>query len=70
MNNIQLVKRAYEAFTEADRKFYEQHLSDEFRFSSPIDVNLDKDGYFKRCWPGAGKKQKFHFLRLITFWRL
>jgi len=60
-----LAQRSYEAFAAGDRKFFEQHLSEDFTFSSPLDVRLDRAGYFERCWPGAGQGQKFNFLRLI-----
>ena len=60
-----LAQRSYEAFAAGDRKFFEQHLAEDFTFSSPLDVGLDREGYFKRCWPGAGQGQKFNFLRLI-----
>ena len=64
-SRIQLTKGLYEAFMSGDRKFYEEHLSDDFVFSSPVDVGLDKDGYFNRCWPGAGKGGKINYIRLI-----
>jgi ketosteroid isomerase-like protein len=64
-NKLQLAQQSYEAFAAGDRKFFEQHLADDFTFSSPLDVRLDCKGYFKRCWPGSGKSQKFNFLRLI-----
>ena len=60
-----LAQRSYEAFAAGDRKFFEQHLAEDFTFSSPLDVGLDRAGYFARCWPGAGHDQKFNFLRLI-----
>jgi ketosteroid isomerase-like protein len=66
-NRIQLVKRLYEAYMSGDRNFYEEHLSDDFTFSSPVDVSLDKNGYFRRCWPGAGKGGKINYIRLIEF---
>jgi hypothetical protein len=40
-------------------------LSDDFAFSSPLDVGLDRAGFFARCWPGAGAGQEFRFVRLI-----
>jgi len=40
-------------------------LTDDFMFSSPVDVGLDRAGYFERCWPGAGRGQQFDFVRLI-----
>ena len=60
-----LAQRSYEAFAAGDRKFFEEHLAENFTFSSPLDVGLDRAGYFERCWPGAGRGTKFKFLRLI-----
>ena len=60
-----LAQQSYEAFAADDRKFFEQHLAENFTFSSPLDVGLDRAGYFARCWPGSGRGQKFKFLRLI-----
>jgi hypothetical protein len=61
----QIVRDAYAAYAAGDRGFYEQRLSDEFLFSAPPDPKLDRDGYFERCWPGAGRGQRFDFVRLI-----
>ena len=61
----QLARESYLAFAAGDRSFFEQHLSDDFSFSSPPDPKLDRDGYFERCWPGAGRGQEFEFLRLV-----
>ena len=60
-----LAQRSYEAFAAGDRKFFEKHLAEDFTFSNPLDVGLDRAGYFERCWPGAGQGQKFNFLRFI-----
>ena len=59
-----LAQRSYEAFAAGDRKFFEQYLAENFTFSSPLDVGLDRAGYFERCWPGAGRGTEFKFLRL------
>ena len=55
----------YHAFADGDREFVERVLADEFTFFSPVDVGLDRAGYFERCWPGAGQGQRFDFLRLV-----
>jgi len=55
----------YRAFAAGDRVTAEAMLSDDFAFSSPVDVGLDRDGFFDRCWPGAGAGQEFSFVRLI-----
>jgi hypothetical protein len=40
-------------------------LGDDFHFSAPPDPDLDRDGFFERCWPGAGRGKNFEFVRLI-----
>jgi hypothetical protein len=63
-----LTKRArelYLAFAAGDREGVERLLADGFTFSSPVDPSLDRAGYFERCWPGAGKGQRFEFVRMV-----
>lgn len=61
----QIARQAYEAFAAGNRDFYEEHLADDFTFSAPPDPLLDRDGYFERCWPGAGQGQEFEFVRVV-----
>jgi ketosteroid isomerase-like protein len=61
----ELARQAYEAFAAGDRDFYEEHLADDFTFSAPPDPLLDREGYFERCWPGAGQGQEFRFERVV-----
>jgi ketosteroid isomerase-like protein len=65
MNRKQIARQAYKAFAAGDRDFYDTHLSDDFTFSSPPDPLLDREGYFERCWPGAGQGQNFEFVRVV-----
>lgn len=60
-----IARRLYLAFAAGDREFVERILADDFMFSSPLDVDLDRAGYFERCWTGAGQGQEFEFERLI-----
>ena len=55
----QIARECYEAFAAGDREVLERHFADELTFSAPPDPKLDRDGYFERCWPGAGKRQTF-----------
>jgi ketosteroid isomerase-like protein len=64
-NRAELARRMYEAFAAGDRAAAESILAGDFRFSSPPDPDLDRRGYFERCWPGSGKGQTFEFVRLI-----
>ena len=58
-------REVYQAFASGDRAAIERLLTDDFSFSSPADVGLDRAGYFERCWPAAGGGQQFDFVRLV-----
>lgn len=54
-DRIATARELYLAFAAGDREVVEGILADEFTFSSPVDVGLDRAEYFERCWPGAGR---------------
>ena len=60
-----IVRDCYRAYETGDRRVLEERLSDDFTFSSPVDVGLDRAGYFERCWPNAGQFQAFDVRRLV-----
>jgi hypothetical protein len=65
-DRVQRARDFYAAFAAGDRESAERILDEEFTFSSPVDVGLDRAGFFERCWPGAGQIVKeFEFLRLF-----
>jgi ketosteroid isomerase-like protein len=64
-DRIQLAKNMYVAFAVGDRDTVERLLADDFAFHAPPDPNLDREGYFERCWPGAGQGQSFELVRLV-----
>ncbi len=64
-SRLDTARSIYEAFADGDRDVVERAFSDDFTFSSPLDVGLDRAGYFERCWPGAGQRTNFEFVRLI-----
>lgn len=61
----QLARQLYESFSAGNREFFEEHLADDLAFSSPPDPELDRSGFFERCWPGAGRGQSIDIVRLI-----
>lgn len=63
-DRIALVRECYDAYATGERRVYDESLSEDFRFSSPVDVGLDRAGYFERCWPNAGSIQGYEFVRL------
>lgn len=64
-DRIATAQAMYRAFADGDRAVVDQTFTDDFTFSSPLDVGLDRAGYFERCWPGAGQRTDFEFRRLI-----
>jgi ketosteroid isomerase-like protein len=55
----------YRAFAAGERAVAEAALAPGLTFHSPPDPELDRDGYFERCWPGAGNRNEFEFVRTI-----
>jgi ketosteroid isomerase-like protein len=64
-DRVQAAQKLYLAFAAGDRAVVDEMLADDFSFSSPPDPRLDRQGYFERCWPGAGQGQTFEFVRLV-----
>ncbi len=63
-NRSDIARALYEGFASADRGAVEQLLSPDFTFSARPDP-FRRDGYFERCWPGAGSGDAFEFVRLV-----
>jgi ketosteroid isomerase-like protein len=65
-DKIELAKAVYRAYAEADREAIEGLMAADFHFVSPADPRgLDRDGYFERCWPGAGGVTEFDLVRAV-----
>ncbi|HKH41740.1 MAG TPA: nuclear transport factor 2 family protein [Solirubrobacterales bacterium] len=64
-DRTELARELYAAFSAGDREFFEKHLAEDLTFSSPPDPDLDRRGFFERCWPGAGQGQGIDIVRLI-----
>ena len=64
-NRADLAREVYSAFAAGDRERIESLLAPGLRFHAPPDPDLDRAGYFERCWPGAGSESTFEFARII-----
>jgi ketosteroid isomerase-like protein len=65
LNRLQLVRDCYRAYETGDRGLLDRILSDDFVFSAPPDVGIDRATYFERCWPGSEVIEAFEFKRLV-----
>lgn len=61
----QLTKDFYAAFSSGDRETAEAILADQLSFHAPPDPDLDRAGWFERCWPHSGSGDTFEFPRLV-----
>ncbi|HEX3139566.1 MAG TPA: nuclear transport factor 2 family protein [Rhizobacter sp.] len=49
-----VVRACYEAYTRRDRAAIEALIGEEFRFTSPLDNQIDRQTFFEVCWPNSG----------------
>ena len=64
-DRIERARSLYRAFASGDRGVAEALLAPGFRFHSPPDPDLDRAGYFERCWPHSGNGYEFEFVRAV-----
>ena len=56
----------FDAWDAGDRPAIEALLADDFRFHAPPDPDLDRAGYFARCWPHHGGIARRDIVRAIV----
>jgi ketosteroid isomerase-like protein len=61
---ISIARKSYQAYVEKDRAAIEALIGDEFHFTSPLDNRIDRETYFKRCWPNSETIAGFEFVNL------
>ena len=49
-SKAEMIRAIFAAYMSNDRKVVEDALTDDFRFTSPYDDEIDKSTYFERCW--------------------
>src|SRR3954469_9532777 len=64
-NNVAIARAAYEAYVTKDRSALERLLAKDFHFTSPLDNRLDRETYFRRCWPNSKVIAGFDFVHLV-----
>lgn len=65
-NNVKIARAAYDAYVAKDRAALEALLATDFHFTSALDNHLDRDTYFRRCWPNSKSIAGFDFINLVT----
>ena len=63
--NAEIARAAYDAYVTKDRAALEAIIADDFHFTSPLDNRLDRETYFRRCWPNSKTIAGFEFINLV-----
>jgi ketosteroid isomerase-like protein len=64
-DRLELARSAYRAYETGDRELIESLIAEDFAFHAPPDPELDRAGYFERCWPNAGLIDSYEIVRMI-----
>ena len=63
--NVAIARAAYQAYVTKDRGALENLIAQDFHFTSPLDNRLDRETYFRRCWPNSKNIEGFEFIQLV-----
>ena len=61
-----IIRAIFKAYLANDRQFVEDAFSEEFRFTSPFDDNIDKSTYFARCWQSSDWIERHELERILV----
>jgi ketosteroid isomerase-like protein len=61
-----IIRAIFAAYLANDRAYVAGAFTDDFRFTSPFDDNLDKPAYFERCWKDTGWIKRHKLETIIT----
>jgi ketosteroid isomerase-like protein len=69
MTNIskaELIRALFAAYLSNDRRAVENALTEDFRFTSPYDDEIDKATYFARCWRNSDWIERHELERIFA----
>ena len=55
----------YQAWARKDRDAVEAFVGERFSFTSPFDDHIDREEFFRRCWPNAGSQERFDVMQVL-----
>jgi ketosteroid isomerase-like protein len=64
MSRAAIARAMYTAFAAKDAPATEALLGPDFSFTSPLDNALDRDAFFRICWPGSASIAAFEIVGL------
>jgi ketosteroid isomerase-like protein len=61
-----VVRSTLQAYADKDREAIERLIAEDFHFSSPLDNRIDRDTYFRLCWPNSQHMEDFEIGRMAS----
>jgi ketosteroid isomerase-like protein len=61
-----LIRALFVAYLANDRKLVENSLTDDFRFTTPYDDNIDKPTYFERYWKNSDWIERHELEKILV----
>ena len=65
-NRAEIIRAIFAAYIDNDRKAVEDALTEDFRFTSPYDDEIDKATYFERCWRNSDWIERHELERIFV----
>jgi len=61
-----VVRGTLQAYVDKDRAAIERLIADDFHFSSPLDNRIDREAYFRLCWPNSRNMEDVEIVHLAA----
>jgi ketosteroid isomerase-like protein len=61
-----IIRAVFAAYLANDRQAVENYLTDDFRFTSPYDDEIDKATYFARCWKNSDWIERHELEKILV----
>ena len=65
-SKAEIIRAIFAAYMSNDRRVVENALTDDFRFTSPYDDEIDKATYFERCWRNSDWIERHELEKIIA----
>jgi ketosteroid isomerase-like protein len=65
-DKAKIIRALFAAYIANDRKTVEDMLTEDFRFTSPYDDQIDKKTYFERCWRDTGWIERHELEKILV----
>ena len=62
----EIIRAIFAAYLSNDRKVVEDSLTDDFRFTSPYDDEIDKATYFEGCWRNSDWIERHELAKIFV----